>query len=113
MTTLTHRFAFAAALCFAATGSYAQGGTSAETASTPSSAQVSPSDYMVFVDAPTGYAFIKTRSGWQFMKPLDSAQIQDALTMEAAGTPLFAVAHLPSADLDSSSVALLSAASAF
>lgn len=113
MTTLTQRLAIAAALCLAATGSFAQGGASAETANTPSAAQVSPNEYTVFVDEPTGYAFIKTPSGWKFMKQLDNAQIQDALAMEAAGTPLFAVAHLPSVELDSSSVALLSAASTY
>jgi hypothetical protein len=113
MTTLNQRFAIAAALCLAATGSFAQGGTSAETASTPSTAKVSPNEYTVFVDEPTGYAFIKTPSGWKFMQQLDNAQIQDALAMEAAGTPLFAVAHLHTADMDSSRVALLSTVSTF
>jgi hypothetical protein len=113
MTTLTQRFAFAATLCLAATASFAQGEYSAEAVTTSAIAPDSPSDYKVFVDAPTGYAFIKTPSGWKFMKQLDNAQMQDALSMEAAGTPLFAVAHLPSVDLDSSGVALLSTASAY
>jgi hypothetical protein len=113
MTTLTQRFSIAAALYFAATGAFAQGGASAQAANTPSTAQVSPNEYTVFVDEPTGYAFIKTPSGWKFMKQLNGAQIQDALAMEAAGTPHFAVAHMPSTDMDSSSVALLSTVSTF
>jgi hypothetical protein len=114
MTTLTQRLAIAATLCLAGTASFAQGPSPAEQGTiTTSPVQYSPNDYQVFVDAPTGYAFIKTPSGWKFVKQLNEAQLHGAFALEAAGVPLFAVAHLPSVDMDSVSGNLLGSASTF
>jgi hypothetical protein len=60
-----------------------------------------PNDYKVFVDEPTGYAFIKTPAGWKFIKKVSDAQLQTALAMEQAGVPMFSVAHLPIVEVGS------------
>ena len=51
----------------------------------PSQAQqaVPTRDFDVYVDLPTGFAFIKCPSGWKFIRKLDAEQLRDLL--DAAG----------------------------
>jgi hypothetical protein len=116
MSTVTRHIAVAVVLCLAATASFANDGdqsnTQAGQSAVAEAAQFSPNDYKVFVDEPTGYAFIKTPSGWKFMKELNETELQDALAMERAGTAYLSVAHLPTVDLDSANLGQLSRASA-
>jgi len=34
-------------------------------------------DFSVFVDIPTGFAFVKTPSGWHFVRQIESARLVD------------------------------------
>jgi hypothetical protein len=43
-----------------------------------------PEDYKVYVDKDTGKAYIKTPSGWKFIKRLEPDQIQQAIEMNSA-----------------------------
>jgi len=45
----------------------------------PSQAQqaVPTRDFDVYVDLPTGFAFIKCPSGWKFIRKLDAEQLRD------------------------------------
>lgn len=61
------RFALATSLSLAALGASA----------TPAQAVGHPEDYKVFIDAPTGYAFVKTPSRWVFTRKIDSARIAE------------------------------------
>lgn len=36
-----------------------------------------PDDYKVFIDAKTGYAFVRTPSGWVFTRKVDSSQTSE------------------------------------
>ena len=44
----------------------------------PSKAVGHPEDYKVFIDAPTGYAFVKTPSRWVFTRKVDSARVAES-----------------------------------
>jgi hypothetical protein len=47
----------------------------ASAAPAPSAAQ--PADYKVFIDAPTGYAFVKTPARWVFVRKIDATRIAE------------------------------------
>lgn len=36
-----------------------------------------PADYLVYVDKPTGFAFIRTPNGWRFVRKLESTQLAE------------------------------------
>lgn len=51
---------------------------SAATEAAASAAVGHPEDYKVFIDAPTGYAFVKTPSRWVFTRKIDSDRIAES-----------------------------------
>jgi hypothetical protein len=36
-----------------------------------------PEDYKVFIDAPTGYAFVKTPTRWVFVRKVESGRVAE------------------------------------
>ncbi|WP_374341227.1 hypothetical protein [Methyloversatilis sp.] len=73
MNTTALRFAIATTLAIATIGASA-----ATEASVPTAAVGHPEDYKVFIDAPTGYAYVKTPSGWVFTRKVDAARIAES-----------------------------------
>lgn len=61
------KFAIAAAISLFASASFA-----ADPAE-----DFKPSDYKVFVDQKTGYAFIRTPYGWKFVRKIESTQLAE------------------------------------
>lgn len=72
MKTTALRIALAASLAIASLGA------SAAAEATVSAAVGHPEDYKVFIDAPTGYAYVKTPSRWVFTRKVDSARIAES-----------------------------------
>ncbi|MDP2868046.1 MAG: hypothetical protein Q8O08_04405 [Methyloversatilis sp.] len=46
-------------------------------AANPSKAVGHPEDYKVFIDARTGYAFVRTPSRWVFTRKVDSGRVAE------------------------------------
>jgi hypothetical protein len=113
MNKLPSKVSLATLLCLAMGATYGRGGehpNAIAEADEVAPASYGPCDYRVFIDEPTGYAFIKTPAGWKFIKKLDDAQILTALAMEQTGVPHFSVAHLPSVALSGSEQGQLASA---
>lgn len=72
MKTTALRIALAASLASASLGA------SAASASSAPAAVGHPEDYKVFIDAPTGYAYVKTPSRWVFTRKVDSERIAES-----------------------------------
>ena len=50
---------------------------SANAATTERAIEYAPADYLVFVDKPTGFAFIRTPYGWKFVRKIESTQLAE------------------------------------
>jgi hypothetical protein len=57
-----------------------------------------PWQYELYVDEPTGYAFIKTPCGWHFVRKIESERLAEAIRMSRL-TPQSADAESDSPDL--------------
>ena len=67
MKTTALRIALATSLSLAALG--------ASAATDRNAAQ--PEDYKVFIDAPTGYAFVKTPNRWVFVRKIEAGRVAE------------------------------------
>lgn len=50
-------------------------------------------DFGVFVDLPTGFAYVKTPSGWHFVRQIEASRLSELhpstfVSLKQAGTPL-------------------------
>lgn len=45
-----------------------------------------PEDYKVFIDAPTGYAFVRTPSRWVFTRKIDAGSVTESSADKRAGS---------------------------
>lgn len=68
MKTTALRIALATSLSLAAFGA---------SAATDRNAAGQPEDYKVFIDAPTGYAFVKTPTRWVFVRKVESGRVAE------------------------------------
>lgn len=59
----------------AATVLFSAGAANAETPK-----DYAPSDYLVYVDQPTGYAFVRTPYGWTFVRKIEAPQLAEQAT---------------------------------
>ena len=75
MKTTAIRIALATSLAIAALGASA-----ATEASVSSAAVGHPEDYKVFIDARTGYAFVRTPSRWVFTRKVDGGRVAETST---------------------------------
>jgi hypothetical protein len=67
------------------------GGTcAAADAASCSGADYEPSRYQVYIDPPTGYAFIKTPCGWHFVREIESAKVAEAISISGSKPPTVA-----------------------
>lgn len=76
MKTTTLRILLATSLSFAAFGAFAK----------PYQAVGHPEDYKVFIDAPTGYAFVRTPSRWVFTRKIDAGRIAESSADKRVGS---------------------------
>jgi hypothetical protein len=52
-----------------------------------------PEDYKVFIEEPTGNAFIRMPHGWKFIRKLDRTELETARAMWLGGVPEFFVGY--------------------
>jgi hypothetical protein len=74
-----HMLTIAATLLFS-------GSTLAAEPATCSAANFDYRQYEIFIDAPTGYAYIKTPCGWHFVRQIEADKVAKAIEVAARST---------------------------